>query len=182
MARLAGDIDGALHESTWSHFPCAIPLRPPTDTNGMGRTPGPACAAHTLRPANPNPTAQAENPDLAAPAAHTDLPAWDRWFELTRRGSTLGTEFRGGLVTFFTMAYTVVLNPLIIGTAADINSNYIGGGDKPVVAIGLVAGVTALVAGLLTITMGAIGRFPLAIAAALGLNSFLAYTIAPLMT
>ena len=91
---------------------------------------------------NPNPTAQAENPDLAAPATHTDLPAWDRWFELTRRGSTLGTEFRGGLVTFFTMAYTVVLNPLIIGTAADINGNYIGGGDNPVVAIGLVAGVT----------------------------------------
>jgi AGZA family xanthine/uracil permease-like MFS transporter len=132
---------------------------------------------------NPNPTPQAVNSDLTGtPATRADLPAWDSWFELTRRGSTLGTEFRGGLVTFFTMAYIVVLNPLIIGTAQDVNGNYIGGGDNPVVAIGLVAGVTALVAGLLTITMGALGRFPLAIAAGLGLNSFLAYTIAPLMT
>ena len=132
---------------------------------------------------NPNPTDQAEVPDLAEnPPTRTDLPAWDRWFELTRRGSTLSTEFRGGLVTFFTMAYIVVLNPLIIGTAQDVNGNYIGGGDNPVVSIGLVAGATALIAGILTITMGAIGRFPLAIAAGLGLNSFLAFTIAPLMT
>ena len=133
---------------------------------------------------NPNPTDQADAADLAktAPTTRTDLPAWDRWFELTQRGSTLGAEFRGGVVTFFTMAYIVVLNPLIIGTATDINGTYIGGGDNPVVAIGLVAGATALIAGLLTITMGAIGRFPLAIAAGLGLNSFLAYTIAPLMT
>ena len=80
------------------------------------------------------------------------------------------------------MAYIVVLNPLIIGTAQDVNGNYIGGGDNPVVSIGLVAGATALIAGILTIAMGAIGRFPLAIAAGLGLNSFLAYTIAPLMT
>ena len=77
------------------------------------------------------------------------------------------------------MAYIVVLNPLIIGTAKDINGTYIGGGDNPVVSIALVAGATALVAGVLTIAMGAIGRFPLAIAAGLGLNSFLAFTIAP---
>ena len=42
----------------------------------------------------------------------------DRFFQITERGSTLGREIRGGLVTFFTMAYIVVLNPLIIGTQA----------------------------------------------------------------
>lgn len=131
----------------------------------------------------PNSTDQAASADLTPdPAPRTDLPTWDRWFELTQRGSTLAAELRGGLVTFVTMAYIVVLNPLILGTATDINGTYIGGGDNPAVAIGLVAGATALIAGLLTITMGAIGRFPLAIAAGLGLNSFLAYTIAPLMT
>ena len=36
------------------------------------------------------------------------------------------------------MAYIVVLNPLIIGTAKDVNGNYIGGGDNPGVSIGLV--------------------------------------------
>jgi AGZA family xanthine/uracil permease-like MFS transporter len=110
------------------------------------------------------------------------LPAWDRWFHLTERGSTMGREVRGGLVTFVTMAYIVVLNALIIGTAQDINGEYIGGGDNPLVSIALVSAATALVAGVLTIAMGAIGRFPLAIAAGLGLNSFLAFTIAPLMT
>ncbi|MGB7980993.1 MAG: NCS2 family permease [Candidatus Nanopelagicales bacterium] len=130
-----------------------------------------------------NPTDRSSSPDQAAPIpARTDLPAWDRWFSMTERGSTLGREVRGGLVTFVTMAYIVVLNPLIIGTAQDINGQYIGGGDDPVVAIGLVSAATALIAGIMTIAMGGIGRFPLAVAAGLGLNSFLAYTIAPLMT
>jgi AGZA family xanthine/uracil permease-like MFS transporter len=129
--------------------------------------------------------APSDSPDLAPTNPLPDpstLSAWDRWFELTRRGSTLGREVRGGLVTFVTMAYIVVLNPLIIGTAQDINGQYIGGTDNPVVSIGLVSAATALVAGVMTILMGAVGRFPLAIAAGLGLNSFLAYTIAPLMT
>ncbi len=109
------------------------------------------------------------------------LPAWDRWFEMTKRGSDLGREFRGGLVTFFTMAYIVVLNPLIIGTAKDINGQYIAGSDVGL-SIALVSAATALVAGLMTILMGAIGRFPLAIAAGLGLNGFVAFTLAPQMT
>ena len=40
--------------------------------------------------------------------------ALDRFFEITRRGSTVGTEVRGGLVTFVAMAYIVVLNPIIL--------------------------------------------------------------------
>src|SRR5687767_7570815 len=35
----------------------------------------------------------------------------DRYFEVTARRSTVGRELRGGLTTFFTMAYIVVLNP-----------------------------------------------------------------------
>ncbi len=41
--------------------------------------------------------------------------AIDRYFKITQRNSTLAREVRGGLVTFFTMAYIVVLNPIIIG-------------------------------------------------------------------
>ena len=80
------------------------------------------------------------------------------------------------------MAYIVVLNPLIIGTAKDINGQYIGGTTNPLVSIATVSAATALIAGVLTLLMGAVGRFPLAIAAGLGLNSFVAFTIAPLMT
>ncbi|MFM7597801.1 MAG: NCS2 family permease [Actinomycetota bacterium] len=110
------------------------------------------------------------------------VSAFDRWFSLTARRSTYGREIRGGVVTFFTMAYIVVLNPLIIGTAKDMNGLYVGGTDDIVKAITMVSAATALVAGVMTILMGAIGRFPMAIAAGLGLNGFVAFTLAPQMT
>ena len=44
------------------------------------------------------------------------MSALDRYFRVTERGSTISREIRGGLVTFVTMAYIVVLNPLIIGS------------------------------------------------------------------
>ena len=105
-------------------------------------------------------------------------PGWDRYFHMTERGSNLGTEVRGGIVTFVTMAYIVVLNPLIVGTAKDINGNFPGGGQDIGEAISLVAAATALVAGIMTIFMGVLGRFPIAIAAGLGLNGFLAFGLA----
>src|SRR5687767_4822056 len=42
----------------------------------------------------------------------------DGFFKISERGSTVSREVRGGVVTFFTMAYIVVLNPLIIGSFA----------------------------------------------------------------
>ena len=55
----------------------------------------------------------------------------DRYFSITERGSTVGREVRGGIVTFFTMAYIIVLNPLIIGTQTDGAGKFLGGGDAP---------------------------------------------------
>jgi AGZA family xanthine/uracil permease-like MFS transporter len=40
----------------------------------------------------------------------------DRYFEISYRRSTVGREIRGGLTTFFTMAYIVVLNPIILSS------------------------------------------------------------------
>ncbi|MET4077816.1 MULTISPECIES: NCS2 family permease [Janibacter] len=107
------------------------------------------------------------------------LGALDGFFRITERGSTLGREIRGGLATFFTMAYIVVLNPLIIGTQADSTGGFLGGGDVEQAKL-LVAAGTALVAGLLTILMGVVANFPLALAAGLGLNAFVAFGIAKL--
>jgi len=104
----------------------------------------------------------------------------DRWFKITERGSTYATELRGGLVTFFTMAYIIVLNPLIIGTQTDAGGNFLGGGDEP--NLPLVAAATALVAGVMTILMGAVANFPLALATGLGLNAFVTFAIAKQMT
>lgn len=102
----------------------------------------------------------------------------DGFFRITERGSTVGTEIRGGLVTFFTMSYIIVLNPLIIGTVQDGTGQFLGGGDAP--DLGMVAATTALVAGVLSILMGTIANFPLALAAGLGLNAVVAYSIASL--
>ncbi|MDO5677601.1 MAG: NCS2 family permease, partial [Propionibacteriaceae bacterium] len=119
----------------------------------------------------------------------------DRFFEITKRRSSIGQEIRGGLVTFFAMAYIIALNPLIIGTAPDKDGNLISGApmftdaartivDEAAVgaSIGMVAAATALVAGVLTLAMGLIGRFPMGIAAGLGLNALVAYVLAPIMT
>ncbi len=98
----------------------------------------------------------------------------DRYFLVSARGSTVGREVRGGLTTFFTMAYIVVLNPLILGGGVDAD-----GARLPQTQI---AAATALVAGVMTILMGVWARFPLALAAGLGVNALVAYTIAPQMT
>lgn len=110
--------------------------------------------------------------------ARPTLSAVDRYFKITERGSTVGTEIRGGLVTFFAMSYIIVLNPLIIGTVPDGTGSFLGGGDSP--NIPMVAAATALVAGLLSILMGVVARFPLALAAGLGLNAFIAFSVASL--
>ncbi len=103
----------------------------------------------------------------------------DSYFKISERGSTVGREVRGGLVTFFTMAYIVALNPLIIGLSKDSTGKFIGG-DAPNLA--KIAAVTALIAGILTILMGVVANFPLALATGLGLNTFVAVGIAAKMT
>jgi len=100
----------------------------------------------------------------------------DSYFKISERGSSIGQEVRGGLVTFFTMAYIVALNPLILATT-DGAGEFIGGGDRTN-AIIIVAAGTALVAGILTMLMGAVANFPLALATGLGLNTFVAVSIA----
>ena len=110
----------------------------------------------------------------------------DKFFDITRRGSSIAQEVRGGLVTFFSMAYIIALNPIIIGTTPDVNGNLISGlpasdGANIGLTMAMVAAATALIAGILTIVMGVAGRFPVALAAGLGINAIAAYTLAPRM-
>jgi AGZA family xanthine/uracil permease-like MFS transporter len=117
----------------------------------------------------------------------------DAYFQISARGSTVGREIRGGIVTFFTMSYILALNPLIIGTKPDGAGNLLGGlpyadqagtviAENVNTATTMVAAATALIAGLMTIAMGVFGRFPIGIATGLGLNALLAVVIAPQMT
>src|SRR3954452_21068582 len=111
-------------------------------------------------------------PSSAGSPAPTN--AFDRYFMISERGSTLQREVRGGFATFFTMAYIVVLNPLIIGTAKDASGHVLG--------LPKVAAATALVAAVMTIAMGVVGRYPFALATGLGLNAFVTFSVASEMS
>ncbi|MCK2237972.1 MULTISPECIES: NCS2 family permease [unclassified Crossiella] len=106
----------------------------------------------------------------------------DRFFKISERGSSVSREVRGGLVTFVTMAYIVVLNPLILGSfsAQDAAAKKDVLGE--ILPVPQVAAVTALVAGVMTILFGLIANYPFAIATGLGINSLVAVTIAPQVT
>jgi AGZA family xanthine/uracil permease-like MFS transporter len=99
----------------------------------------------------------------------------DNFFQISSRGSTLTREIRGGFVTFFAMAYIVVLNPLIIGTVPDGSGNFLADGN-----LATIAACTALAAGVMSILMGVFANYPLALATGLGLNAFVAYGVASL--
>src|SRR5439155_11522810 len=93
----------------------------------------------------------------------------DAYFKISARGSTVRTEIGAGVTTWLTMAYILFLNPLILGLVKDHNG------------VGLEAGqvlsVTALVAGVVTLAMGLYANYPFALAAGLGLNGFVAFTL-----
>lgn len=89
----------------------------------------------------------------------------DRYFKISERGSTVRTEILAGLTTWLTMAYILFVNPAILG---------LGGEGLP---FAQVLTVTALAAGVMTIAMGVVANYPFALAAGLGLNAFVAFTL-----
>ena len=72
------------------------------------------------------------------------------------------------------MAYIVVLNPIILSDAQDVDGNSLG--------FAQVSAATSLAAGVMTILFGLIARLPFAFAAGLGINSFLATTVVGSLT
>ena len=111
---------------------------------------------------------------MTVDAAPSSTSALDRYFKISERGSTLQREVRGGFATFFTMAYIVVLNPIILGLGKDEHGHSL--------SVAQLTTSTALVAAVMTLIMGVVGNLPLAIATGLGLNSLVAFTIAPQMS
>lgn len=128
----------------------------------------------------PSATSPTPPPGTAATPTREPKNGVDRYFEITKRDSTANREVRGGLVTYVAMVYIVVLNPLIIGTVKDATGHFLGGGTNP--NLSGVAAVTALVAAVMTLVMGFYGRMPFALATGLGLNAFVAFTVASQMS
>jgi AGZA family xanthine/uracil permease-like MFS transporter len=97
------------------------------------------------------------------------VSALDRFFKITERRSSVRTEILAGVTTWLTMAYILFLNPQILGAIPDNTGTTL--------AFPQVLTVTALAAGVMTIAMGLYGRYPFAIAAGLGLNAFVTFTL-----
>jgi adenine/guanine/hypoxanthine permease len=95
----------------------------------------------------------------------------ERWFELGRRGTTVGGEVRGGLTTFMVMAYIIFVNPAILSFAGIPPLQ----GQGPSFAATQAA--TCLVAGVMTIAMGLATNYPLAIASGMGINAVVAFQL-----
>ncbi|MEV6684700.1 NCS2 family permease [Streptomyces sp. NPDC051578] len=109
----------------------------------------------------------------SAPAA-APTNAMDRFFKISERGSTVAREIRGGFATFFAMAYIIVLNPIILGSAKDMYGHQLDGGQ--------LVTATVLTAAFSTLLMGVIGNVPIALAAGLGVNTVVALQLAPRMS
>jgi adenine/guanine/hypoxanthine permease len=105
---------------------------------------------------------------MATSSVATRRSGLDGYFHITERGSTVRTEVIAGFTTFMTMAYILFLNPLIL-SVPDRAGNTL----NPAAVLT----VTALAAGLSTLAMGAYANYPFAIAAGLGLNAFVAFTL-----
>jgi AGZA family xanthine/uracil permease-like MFS transporter len=87
----------------------------------------------------------------------------ERLFGLKSHGTTVRTELIAGLTTFLTMAYIVVVNPVILGDAG-----------MPVAGVAV---ATCLAAGFGCILMGLLSNYPLAMAPGMGLNAYFTYTV-----
>jgi AGZA family xanthine/uracil permease-like MFS transporter len=95
----------------------------------------------------------------------------DRFFKISERGSTVRTEVAAGFTTWLTMAYILFVNPQILGFVGIPDLQPLG------LPFNQVLTVTALVAGVVTIAMGLYANYPFALAAGLGLNAFVAFTL-----
>ncbi len=87
----------------------------------------------------------------------------NRFFQLEQHGTTVRREVIGGITTFAAMAYILAVNPGILSAS---------GMDK-----GALITATALSAALMTLLMALMTNYPIALAAGMGVNAFVAFTV-----
>ena len=88
----------------------------------------------------------------------------DRYFHISERGSTIGRELIGGLIVFLAMIYILPVNTNILSAGMGISS-------------GAVFAATAICSAACTIFMGIFAKFPVALSAGMGMNTFIAFTV-----
>jgi AGZA family xanthine/uracil permease-like MFS transporter len=89
--------------------------------------------------------------------------ALERYFKLSEHGTSVRTEVIAGITTFMTMAYILIVNPIILSET---------GMDK-----GAIFTATALSAAIATFLMAFLANLPFALAPGMGLNAFFAFSV-----
>jgi adenine/guanine/hypoxanthine permease len=97
---------------------------------------------------------------------------WQQLFQIRERRSTIRTEILGGVTTFVTMAYIIVLNPAILAHAKLEEET-----ELPLGAITVATILSAVVGSLL---MGLYANRPFAVAPYMGENAFIAFGLVAL--
>ena len=110
-------------------------------------------------------SAEAQPSSAPRPGASTGGLAG--FFKFEERGTNIGTETRAGLTTFFVMVYIIFVNANILGAGFKLDP----------AGVAAVSAATALIAGIMTIAMGLVGNYPLALAAGLGINGIVAFSL-----
>ena len=87
----------------------------------------------------------------------------ERYFEFAELQTNWRTEIVAGLTTFVTMAYIIFVNPALLA--------------KTGMPLAAVTAATCLCAAVGSILMGAVARYPLALAPGMGLNAYFTYTV-----
>lgn len=87
----------------------------------------------------------------------------EKIFRLKENNTDTATEIRGGVVTFMTMAYILAVNPQILSSTG-MNADAV-----------LIA--TAVSSCIACFVMGLLSNYPMALAPAMGLNAYMAYTV-----
>jgi len=87
----------------------------------------------------------------------------ERYFRLAENHTTIRREFIGGLTTFLTMAYIVVVNPQILSQAG-------------IPAEGVVF-ATCIASAAATLVMGLYANYPIALAPGMSLNAYFTYSV-----
>ncbi|MEI4771432.1 NCS2 family permease [Psychrobacillus sp. FJAT-51614] len=95
-----------------------------------------------------------------------------KYFQFEELGTNYRNEIIGGLTTFLAMAYILVVNPMTLSL-----ETVKGLPDFMYMDKGSVFTATAIAAAIGSILMGAIARYPIALAPGMGLNAFFAYTV-----
>jgi AGZA family xanthine/uracil permease-like MFS transporter len=104
---------------------------------------------------------EASAPTASPPAAPGGF--LERRFGLAARGTSVRIEVLGGVATFLTMSYILVVNPAILSAAG--------------MPFGAVATATALAAALATGAMALFTNLPFALAPGLGINAIVAFDV-----